>query len=174
MRTTIERAVQSAARLPLWIAGASLLTMMGLTFADVVMRSFASAPITGAAEITEILLAATVFAAMPATSLWGRHISVDLFDSYLFARARDGLMNLIFGVLLWWPVIKCWESAARTMGYGEVTLYLRIPVAWLLFFIAIGLGLSAAAMILRGIFILFLPRVNPDDGARGVTEAESQ
>lgn len=172
MRQTIERAVQRAARLPLWVAGASLLAMMLLTFADVIMRSFANAPITGAAEITEILLAATVFAAMPATSLWGRHISVDLFDSYLFARARDGVVNLIFGALLWWPVVKCWESAVRTMGYGEVTLYLRIPVGWLLFFIAVGLGLSAAAMILRGIFVLFVPGVTPEDGARGVTEAE--
>ncbi|RYH02126.1 TRAP transporter small permease [Salipiger sp. IMCC34102] len=171
MRATIARAVHATARLPLWIAAASLFAMMALTFADVILRSFANAPIPGAAEVTEILLAATVFAALPATSLWGRHIAVDLFDGYLFARRRDGLVNLIFGILLFWPVAKCLESASRTMGYGEVTLYLRVPVGWILYFIAVALALSAAAMVLRGVFILFVPRIDPDLGSRGVTDA---
>ena len=170
MQKQVLRAVHGTARLPLWIAAASLFAMMVLTFTDVIMRSFASSPLPGAAEITEILLAATVFAAMPATSLWGRHISVDLFDGFWAARLREGLVNLIFGVLLWWPVVKCWESGLRTMGYGEVTLYLRLPVGWIIYLIAAGLTLSAVAMILRGIFILFVPGVNPDHGADGITE----
>ncbi|SEO66580.1 TRAP-type C4-dicarboxylate transport system, small permease component [Salinihabitans flavidus] len=171
MFKTLVGAVHWTARIPLWLAISALFAMMVLTFTDVLLRSFASAPIPGAAELTEVFLATTVFAAMPATSLWGRHISVDLFDSFVAARIREGLANFIFGILLFWPVVKCWESGARTIGYGEVTLYLRLPVGWIIYLIAAGMTLAACAMILRGIFILLMPQTDLADRTEGVVRS---
>ena len=153
-----ERMAHGAVRCLMGLAMVALFVMMALTFADVLLRSFANAPIPGAAELTEIFLAALVFAALPATSLYGRHISVDLFDVWLMPKLRGGLANLIFAGLLCWPVLKCWESGVRTLGYGEVTLYLRIPVGWIILGIATGLALAACVMALRGIALIFLPR----------------
>ncbi len=51
------------------ICGAMLLAMMGLTVADVLGRYLLGAPITGATELTEMMLAAVIFLGLPAVSL---------------------------------------------------------------------------------------------------------
>ncbi|WP_425089038.1 TRAP transporter small permease [Stappia sp.] len=149
-----------AASLPLRLAAGCLFVMMVLTFGDVIGRSVLSAPIPGAAELTELLLAAVVFLAMPATCLFERHISVDLLDGFLprfLIRWRDAAMNLLFGVLLVWPVMACWTSGLRILGYGEVTLYLRLSVGGIILFITAGLAAGAAAMVLRGVCLIVNP-----------------
>jgi len=160
--TPIASLARRTARLPLGLAALALFAMMALTFADVLMRSLADAPIPGAAEITEVLLATTVFAAMPALSFLDRHIAVDLMDTAIpprLARWRDAAVNIVFGLALLWPLEKCWVAALRTLGYGEVTLYLRLPVGWIAIGIVIGLGASAAAMVLRGVLLIARPRL---------------
>lgn len=154
------RLIRLTANLPLWVGAICLFAMMLLTFLDVVLRSVANAPITGAAELTEVLLAAVVFLALPVASFDDRHISVDLVDAALGERAirvRDAFINILFGVLLFWPVTACWEGAMRTVGYGEVTLYLRLPVGIIAAGITLGLAAGAAAMILRGLLLALRP-----------------
>ncbi|PCH93957.1 MAG: C4-dicarboxylate ABC transporter permease [Rhodobacteraceae bacterium] len=158
----MARAIRLAVSLPLWLAALALFSMMVLTFFDVVARSMMDAPIPGAAEITEILLAGIVFLALPVTSLCDRHISVDLIDTFIpdaVLRWRDIGVNLVFGVLLWWPVAAGWKSAIRTLGYNEVTLYLRIPVGFIMLFISVGLAVGATAMILRSLLLAFRPQL---------------
>ncbi|OAN75665.1 hypothetical protein A8B82_01670 [Sulfitobacter sp. EhC04] len=152
----------AAVRLPLWLAAASLFAMMLLTFVDVTMRSFANAPVAGAAELTEILLIMIVFIALPITSMQDRHVTVDLFDAMippLIIRWRDALINVLFGALLLAPSWSCWKGAIRTLGHGEVTLYLRIPVGWLQLLATVGLFICALCMIVRGILLLARPEL---------------
>ena len=58
-----------------------LFAMMAVTFADVVGRYLFSAPIYGAAEIIQVMLAITIFSAMGLVSHNDQHIAVDVFDA---------------------------------------------------------------------------------------------
>ncbi len=57
-----------------------LFAMMVLTCVDVVGRYFLSRPIFGAFEITEMLLAALIFAGLPLVTLRNEHVTVDVLD----------------------------------------------------------------------------------------------
>ena len=62
------------------IAAALMFCLMLLTCVDVVGRYFFNKPVTGGFELTEMLLAALIFAGLPLVTLRGDHITVDLFD----------------------------------------------------------------------------------------------
>ena len=60
----------------------------------------------------------------------GGNIVVDLLDplfSRRLARLRDIAIDLICGVILFWPAIRVWELAERSRQYGDVTEYLNFP-----------------------------------------------
>lgn len=165
----MTRIFQIAARTPVWIASAALFVLMAMTFCDVVMRSSLNAPIEAASELTRILVAVMVFAVMPHVSATGKHIAVDLSDPWFarlrLSRARDGLIHLLCGAMLVWPVIRVWGLAERTRGYGDVTQYVGIPQHWTMWFIALGATLASAAMLATGLLILFAPRHLPGENA---------
>lgn len=168
----IAKATKQAVKAPLWVAAGALFTMMVLTFADVTLRSLASAPIPGAAELTEILLAIVVFVALPLVAFKDRQISVDLLDHMMSARTRrwrDAAANIVLGVLLFWPVWRCWISTMRTFGYNEVTLYLRIPIAWVFLLVTAALAISAICMVVRGVVLLWRPELLQSDSTPSIS-----
>lgn len=162
---TLDKALPRLARtlgfVPALTASAALFALMLMTFADVVMRSALDAPLPWATEMTRILMAVAIFAAMPAVSASGRHIAVDLTDP-LFGpwatRIRELLVNLGCGALLLWPAERALVLAERSLSYGDVTEYLRIPQYWPELFIALACYASAAALIARGFLALLAPR----------------
>ena len=80
------------------LASAGLVfAMMILTFVDVVGRYVFTAPVFGAAEMIQFLLAMTIFAGLALVNASDDHISVDLFDrplSHLLPRLRPVLIQL--------------------------------------------------------------------------------
>ncbi|GHF72188.1 TRAP transporter small permease [Seohaeicola zhoushanensis] len=146
------------------VSALSLFAMMLLTLTDVTTRSLFSAPVYGGAEVTQILLATSVFLAMPSISLRDGHVSVDLFD-FLFPERirslRDAVISTGVGVALTWPAVVLVHHAQRSMSYNETTLFLQIPVFWILYLIAAGVAASAALLILRGLVLL----IDGPDGA---------
>ena len=54
--------------------------MMPLTCVDVIGRYFFVAPIFGAFELTEMMLAALIFAGLPLVTLRNEHVTVDVLD----------------------------------------------------------------------------------------------
>lgn len=145
-------------RLPMWLAALALFTLMVMTFTDVVMRSVFNSPLEAATELTRILVAITVFSALPVISGRGDHISVDLLDSFYnktLARIRDGLMAIGCGVMLYWPLEKVLVLAGRAREYGDVTEYLSIPQFYIAYFIAFSVTITAVALIARGFIVLF-------------------
>ncbi len=144
-------------RLPSWLGAFALFSLMVMTFSDVVLRSVFNDPIESATELTRIFMGIIVFASLPLVSVRGEHIVVDLFDGFFTkgaARIRDGLVNLISGGLLIWPGIKVYGLALRALKYGNVTEYLGIPQFYMALFVAIFTLLTAAVMIVRGLYIL--------------------
>jgi len=145
------------------MAALALFSLMVLTFADVMLRSIFNAPIQSAADLTRVLMAVMVFSVLPILSARGGQISVDLLDGvfarYRLARLRDGIINILCGVLLIWPVERIWVLAERSRSYGDVMEYLGWPIFYVGWFIAGMVAATAVAFVLRGIAVLFAPRL---------------
>ena len=85
------------------LAGVALFAMMTLTFLDVIGRKLLNHSIVGSVELTELLMLALIFAAMPVVSLAGGHVIFDVLDSILPERIKrwQGVVaNLVCSVLL--------------------------------------------------------------------------
>ncbi|MCB1713719.1 MAG: TRAP transporter small permease [Candidatus Competibacteraceae bacterium] len=61
----------------------ALFAMVALTFADVIGRRFFSAPVYGAHDLTEHLMALIIFCGLPVLTAIHGHLTVDLFDRFL-------------------------------------------------------------------------------------------
>lgn len=139
-----------------WILGSCaaivLFSLMAMTLIDVAGRYLFSAPLSGAFEVTEMMLAALIFLGLPLVTARGGHVAVDLLDSMLPAcvRAVQGfvidLINVLaFGVFAW----VLWELAFKTYGYEDTTSVLEIPYAGLVFLMAVTTTLSAMVLALK-------------------------
>lgn len=91
----IERASTVALE---FISGALLVSLMMVTGVDVIGRYLLNKPLTGAFELTEMLLGALVFASLPLVSRSGGHVDVDLLMNLIPARVRH-VLNMLVGVL---------------------------------------------------------------------------
>lgn len=160
---TLKKVYRVLVLVPIWLACAALFALMVMTFSDVVLRSSFDAPIEAGTELTRILVAVMVFAVMPHISVNGGHIAVDLtdgiFDRLRLTRLRDGLILILSGVMLSWPVAQVWTLAERTRGYGDVTEYLGLPQYYTMWFIASGITLAALAMVIAGVLTLIAPNL---------------
>ncbi len=114
------------------LAGVALFAMMTLTFLDVIGRKVFNHSIIGSVELTELLMLALIFCAMPVVSLAGGHVIFDLLDAVLperIKRWQASVANLICTFLLavaGWFVLN---RAMRTHEMGDITAQLAIPLA---------------------------------------------
>lgn len=132
----------------------ALLLMMMLTAIDVFGRYFLNRPIAAALELTESLMAITIFAAFPLVSARGGHITVDLFETLVGPRASrylDAVVQFIcagaIGILAW----RMFERAFQLMGYGETSAVLRYPIWPTAAIISFGCAVSVLIFLMRGI-----------------------
>ena len=137
-------------------AGLLIAGLIGVTVADVVGRYALGAPLPGAFELTELMVAALVFAALPLTTEAGEHVSVELIDPALGDRGRallDLLVGLVsagaLGLLAW----RLGATAARLSADGATSATLLVPLAPLGWFAAVCSALSAVAAALRGLWL---------------------
>ncbi|WP_339115168.1 TRAP transporter small permease [Thioclava sp. GXIMD2076] len=122
------------------LGGILLMAMMGLTVVDVVGRYLFNAPLKGAAELTELLLCATIFLGLPAVALRNEHVTVDLVTDAMpdrwqpWRRMACGIFSaVVLGVVTW----RIWVYADQIAGYGGATTNLLLPIAPLGYFCAI-------------------------------------
>jgi len=128
-------------------AAASLILfcMMTLTFVDVVARYVFSRPLRGAFEVTELMLLVLIFAGLPLVTHAGEHVTMDLIDRLLGARARRLMARLVelgCSALMFLLAWLMWLKAGRIAGYGDTTDVLRIPVGPFVYFMAAMILLS--------------------------------
>lgn len=114
------------------LAAVLLLALMGITVVDVAGRYLFNHPVFGATELTELILAAVIFSGLPAVCLDDVHVTVRLMTTRLGPRARRVELTIArlitaaaLGMIAWRLAIQ----GMRTASYGEVTTYLRLPVA---------------------------------------------
>lgn len=131
------------------VAAVVLFCLMLLTCVDVVGRYFGR-PVFGAFELTEILLAALIFAGLPLVTLRNDHVTVDLFD----AVTPDWLLRIqhvvacalgivCVGVVSW----RLWLRAAHMAAAGETTGQLKVPLSWLAYSMSALAALTAVSLL---------------------------
>ena len=133
------------------LAAALMFCLMVLTCVDVVGRYFLNKPVVGGFEMTEMLLAALIFAGLPLVTLRSEHVMVDLLDpvtpDWLF-RIQHVVATAIgaacTGYLAWRLGLRAEELAAR----GETTSQLGFRVAWLAWAMSLLMALTTAALVL--------------------------
>ncbi|WP_299030377.1 TRAP transporter small permease [uncultured Sulfitobacter sp.] len=140
-----------------------LMSMVALTFFDVIGRRLFNKPIYGSNDITEHLMALVVFAGLPLVTLAGAHLTIDLFDKLLKSPAMAwwrALTTVLIAVVLAtiaWLFVKHGLNASKI---SEMSQALRIPRGPLYFYMAFSCALSALAALVIGITG---PMVDPND-----------
>ncbi len=132
----------------------TLFAMMALTFADVFARYVVNSPVTGATELTEIMLAVVVFTAMPMMAFRNDHIVVDLTDKFFsptMHKIRQSLIGLLFAVALFYLGSRIFVLAKRALRNGETTEYLEIPVGYVINFIGVCCWLTALLAVIYAV-----------------------
>ena len=133
-----------------YVAAAVMFCLMLLTCVDVVGRYFLNSPLWGGFELTEMLLAALIFAGLPLVTLRGDHVTVDLFDSltpdWLFRIQHAAACAIGFactGYLAW----RLWLRAEQLDRAGETTAQLKIKLAWLTYSMSALMAFTALALL---------------------------
>ena len=135
-----------------WLAALALFAIMALTLVDVVGRKFFSRSLPGSLELTEILMVAVIFAALPLVSLHTEHVVFESLDGWLSARMRraqqiavDGLCGAALAGVSW----LMWAKAGQMMGYGDISAQLGLPLGLFVYVMSLLCGLTALVHGLR-------------------------
>lgn len=128
----------------------ALSAMAVVTVVDVTGRYLLNAPLPGSYELVGLLLAVTVFAALPLATLRREHVVVDVLDHVLprrFVAFQAGSTALLaaaaLGALAW----QLWGRGERLVLDNAATNLLGIPLAPLAFFMAICTALAVPAVL---------------------------
>jgi TRAP-type transport system small permease protein len=135
-------------RVLMGLAALLLLALMAVTGVDVVGRYLLNAPLSGAFELTELLLGALVFVALPLVSRAGAHVEVDLLTE-LLPRSVNRVLG-VFAALVSAAVLGFFAWRLIVLGMGQMadgsrSVSLDVPFAPFAF-------LGAAACILSAIY----------------------
>jgi TRAP-type C4-dicarboxylate transport system permease small subunit len=132
------------------IAAVVLFAMMGLTFVDVAGRKLFSRPVYGAYEITEFLMGALIFCALPLVTAREGHVTIDVLDHLLpawVARWQRVVVGLVSTGALAFIAGRLWVLSASHFRTHEVTMTLRIPHGPFSRLFAVMAALAAAACL---------------------------
>ena len=128
------------------LAGLLLLGLIAVTCVDVVGRYVLDRPLQGAFELTQVLLAGLVFAALPLTTQGGEHVEVDLLAGamprtvfLMVGRVGAVIAAIALAVIAW----RLWDQTLRLFTDGSVTSSLRIPLSLVAGFATVATALSA-------------------------------
>jgi TRAP-type C4-dicarboxylate transport system permease small subunit len=129
----------------------ALATMAVVTALDVIGRYLLNAPLPGSYELVGLLLAITVFAALPLATLGREHVVVDVLDHLLPPRlvalqraVTEAAAGAVLAVLAW----QLWLRGERLALEHATTNLLAIPLAPVAFLMAAFTALAAAAMVI--------------------------
>lgn len=127
------------------ISAVLLIAMILLTCTDVVARYFFNSPVNGAFELTQMLLAALIFTALPMTTAANEHIDVELLTQMTGKRARRFFANLGLISIALVMFVMSWRLGAHALRLahdGAVSNSLSLPFAPIGYFASIGCAIS--------------------------------
>ena len=129
-----------------------LMALMVMTAVDVVGRYVFNSPLKGGTELTEFMLSALIFCAVPIVALTGGHVIVELINwrlpprlAALSQRILFGMLAAVHGVL----ALGVWRLAARSVKRNELSEYLQLPVGYVQYFAVSCLAVTALVCLWR-------------------------
>lgn len=137
-------------------ASVILFCMMTLTFVDVIARYVINWPVRGGFEITEMMLLVLIFAGLPLVTHAGEHVTMDLIDRLLGARARFQLRRLVEFIcagLMFFLAWLMWLKAGKIAAYGDTTDVLRILISPFVYFMVTMIGVSGLVHLFRALVV---------------------
>ena len=137
------------------LAAIGLAAMMLCTVADVALRAFFNVPLRGVYEVIELLLAYTVFLALPAVFLRNENIVVNIIDEFAprWVPALKWIGLLLSLIVLVIIARQGWLQALDTIAFNDMTADLNLPrsLHWIALLVGvISAAIATAAMMLRG------------------------
>ena len=127
------------------LCAAALFGIMVLTFFDVIGRKLVDHSIPGSLELTELMMVAVIFGALPLVSMRGEHVTFDSLDTHLPAavrRAQALVVHLLCAAALLGLAWLMWRMGGQFTETGETTAQLRIPKAPFIYGMAVLCGLT--------------------------------
>lgn len=125
-----------------------ILGLMAVTGIDVIGRKLLNAPLASAYELTQLMLAALVFVALPLVSRGGEHVEVDLLATAMPARLRRAMglvAGVVSGLVLLFFAFRLAQLGLNQLHDGARSISLSVPYAPFAF-------LGAAACVLAAIW----------------------
>ncbi len=129
----------------------TLMSMMLLTFVDVIGRYILGAPVFGAAEMVSTMLALVIFAGLGIANARDKHIVVELFDARIRRLAPGWYDALVQGFSICAMsliVYVLYEQAVEAAHVDSKTIVLELPLSWITGAIAFLAALSVVSQVL--------------------------
>jgi len=126
-----------------------MILIMLLTVADVFLRYTFDAPISGATEMTEVMMTGLLLA-MAWAAFEGSHITVDIIMNRTPKRVQAVMEIFTFLICLGIFVIIAWqgyEGALYSFKYNRSSALLKIPDGPFYITLAVGFGLLCLSII---------------------------
>jgi TRAP-type C4-dicarboxylate transport system permease small subunit len=136
------------------VAAIILFVMMMLTCCDVIGRYFLNAPVYGAFEMTELLLACLIFTGLPLVTLRQEHICVDVLDGITpdwMLRILHIVASFVAAVATSYLAWRLCLRGANMLAAGETTAQLKLPLGYL----ATGMSVLMAVTAVSFFILIF-------------------
>lgn len=168
----IECGFDFVARILTVISVITSVSITGIICLSVVMRRLANSPLYYAEELVGLLLAVTLFFALPLVTLRRDHIRVTLLANNLSNRGKQyldifaGIVGLSF---LCWLLYECIEWMSFAVRLNLKTEASSIPLVPWMSVVPFSLSLTALVMVLH-IFITFVRIVTGAENVHSTTQ----
>lgn len=121
--------------------------LMLLTVADVCGRYFLNAPITGATEISRLVMVLLVFPALGWCALARKHIRVTLLISRFPPRVQAIVSSITLLAALGTYVIITWQSLLESAVVNRQSSLLQLPFTPFYWVMSVGLAIFCLAIV---------------------------
>ena len=140
----------AAPRPALWfvhVASWVLAAMAAVAFLDVVLR-IAGRPITGAYELTALLMGLLVYATLPLVTAQDEHVRAGILQMWRSApksleRVLRELRKILSCMALAYLAWALFQYMLRVGAAGDRAPYIEVPLSWVAGFGALSMALSA-------------------------------
>jgi len=147
----------------IWIGGAALLIMMGISCANMFLRPF-GVPLKGAYELAGFLGALTIALPLGYAQITRAHISVDILASQFSKRTQkimntiSSFLSMIFFALVAWQVFVFATTIWKRSETSETLRIIYYPFVYTVAF--------CCALLALVLFIDFVKLLAPEKGGK--------
>jgi TRAP-type C4-dicarboxylate transport system permease small subunit len=133
------------------VASWVLAAMALVAFCDVILR-IAGRPITGAYELTALLMGLLVYATLPLVTAQDEHVRAGILQMWRTAPAGLGralfqLRRLLSSVAMAYLAWALFNYMLRVAQAGDRAPYIEVPLSWVAAFGALCMALSACLAV---------------------------